>query len=227
MFGMIRAFLANKPLNPLGQLCLNHLFTVSSAHLIRSFADMKRLSTVSSAGLEAKAFLRHLQSDHPQLLYKTLFACAAAISVPSLGPPLKLVLTLSENLGSGQFWTYADPQMVAIVLMVNASASNKGKGKEGEIPRLAVKLGRYAVSVQLLKALDKLDAAAKIENRLKTFAEQLESRIAVTLETEVSGPKPEEGMNAEPVGKGCEIAERLSRSYRHFVSSPPRDLGLY
>jgi hypothetical protein len=75
--------------------------------------------------------------------------------------------------------------MVAIVLMGNASSA-KGKGKEEQTPTLAVKLGRYAVLVQLLKALDKLDSGAKIENRLKSFAEQLESRLAVMLEAEVS-----------------------------------------
>jgi hypothetical protein len=88
-------------------------------------------------------------------------------------------------LGRSRFWTDADPQMAAIVLMGNASSA-KGKGKEGQTPRLAVKLGRYAVLVQLLKALDKLDSGAKIENRLKSFAEQLESRLAVMLEAEVS-----------------------------------------
>jgi hypothetical protein len=77
--------------------------------------------------------------------------------------------------------------MVAVVLMGNASSA-KGKGKEGQTPRLAVKLGRYAVLVQLLKALDKLDSGAKIENRLKSFAEQVESRLAVMLEAEVSTP---------------------------------------
>jgi len=48
-----------------------------------------------------------------------------------------------------------------------------------------VKLGRYAVLVQLLKALDRLDTGAKIENRLKSYVEQLESRLAVMLEAEV------------------------------------------
>jgi hypothetical protein len=75
--------------------------------------------------------------------------------------------------------------MVAIVLMGNASTA-KGKGREGQTPMAVVKLGRYAVLVQLLKALDKLDSGAKIENRLKSFAEQLESRLAVMLEAEVS-----------------------------------------
>jgi hypothetical protein len=75
--------------------------------------------------------------------------------------------------------------MVAIVLMGNAGAP-KGKGKEGQMPMTVVKLGRYAVLVQLLKALEKLDSGAKIENRLKSFAEQLESRLAVMLEAEVS-----------------------------------------
>lgn len=76
--------------------------------------------------------------------------------------------------------------MVTIVLMGNTGSANKGKGKEGQIPRLAVKLGRYAVLVQLLKALDMLVPAAKVESRLKVFAEQLESRVSVLLEAEVS-----------------------------------------
>jgi len=75
--------------------------------------------------------------------------------------------------------------MVAIVLMGNTGV-NKGKGKEGETPQLVVKLGRYAVLVQLLKALGAMDRSAKVESRLKTFAEQLESRVAVMLEAEVS-----------------------------------------
>jgi len=145
----------------------------------------QRLGTINPPPLEARSFLRHLQSNHPQLLYKSLFACSAAISPPTLGPPLKLVLALSAILGDCRFWTDADPQMVAIVLMGNASPA-KGKGKEGQKSRLAVKLGRYAVLVQLLKALEKLDSGAKIENRLKSFAEQLESRLAVMLEAEVS-----------------------------------------
>jgi len=75
--------------------------------------------------------------------------------------------------------------MVAIVLMGNASPA-KGKGKEGQTPMAIVKLGRYAVLVQLLKALDRLDTGAKIENRLKSYVEQLESRLAVMLEAGVS-----------------------------------------
>lgn len=75
--------------------------------------------------------------------------------------------------------------MVAIVLMGNASPA-KVKGKEGQTPMAIVKLGRYAVLVQLLKALDKLDTGAKIENRLKSYVEQLESRLAVMLEAGVS-----------------------------------------
>lgn len=74
--------------------------------------------------------------------------------------------------------------MVAIVLMGN-TGMNKGKGKEGETPQLAVKLGRYAVLVQLLKALDAMERGAKVESRLRTFAEQLERRVAVMLEAEV------------------------------------------
>ena len=74
--------------------------------------------------------------------------------------------------------------MVAIVLMGNTGV-NKGKGKEGETPQLVVKLGRYAVLVQLLKALGAMERGAQVESRLRTFAEQLESRVAVMLEAEV------------------------------------------
>jgi hypothetical protein len=152
------------------------------------------------------------------LLYKSLFACAAAISPPSLGPPLKLVLALSEILGGSRFWTDADPQMVAIVLMGNASSA-KGKGKEGQTPRLTVKLGRYAVLVQLLKALDKLDSGAKIENRLKSFAEQLESRLAVMLEAEVSIFTSVDA-DTDLIGEGREITGRLSSPTLYLVLSP-------
>jgi len=127
------------------------------------------------------------------------------------------VLALSEILGQSRFWTDADPQMVAIVLMGNASTA-KGKGKDGQMQVTMVKLGRYAVLVQLLKALDKLDSGAKIENRLKSFAEQLESRLAVMLEAEVSTLACED-VDTDLVGKGREATGRLSGSALYLVLS--------
>jgi len=107
--------------------------------------------------------------------------------------------------------------MVAIVLMGNASTA-KGKGKDGQMQVTMVKLGRYAVLVQLLKALDKLDSGAKIENRLKSFAEQLESRLAVMLEAEVSTLACED-VDTDLVGKGREATGRLSGSALYLVLS--------
>jgi hypothetical protein len=115
--------------------------------------------------------------------------------------------------------------MIAIVLMGNASSA-KGKGKEGQTPRLAVKLGRYAVLVQLLKALDKLDSGAKIENRLKSFAEQLESRLAVMLEAEVS-IFTSEVADTNLLGEGSETTGRLSGSALYLVLSSSWHLGIY
>jgi len=90
--------------------------------------------------------------------------------------------------------------MVAIVLMGNTGV-NKGKGKEGETPQLVVKLGRYAVLVQLLKALGAIDRGAKVESRLRIFGEQLESRIAVMLEAEVGSDIAELRTGVDPAGE--------------------------
>lgn len=63
----------------------------------------------------------------------------------------------------------------------------KGKAKEGVAPQLTVKLGRYAVLVELLRALDKDDASIKADDRVKGFMEQLEIRVGAMIESEV-GP---------------------------------------
>jgi hypothetical protein len=115
--------------------------------------------------------------------------------------------------------------MVAIILMGNAGSA-KGKGKEGQTSMTVVKLGRYAVLVQLLKSLDKLDSAAKIENRLKSFAEQLESRLAVMLEAEVSTFASEDTYT-DLIGEGSETDRRLSGSDLYLVLSPSRHLEIY
>lgn len=104
--------------------------------------------------------------------------------------------------------------MVAIVLMGNTGV-NKGKGKEGETPQLVVKLGRYAVLVQLLKALGAMDRSAKVESRLKTFAEHLEGRVAVMLEAEVGSDIAELRTGVTPQERNA----RLPDDYRALICS--------
>lgn len=105
----------------------------------------------------------------------------------SLAPHHKLVSILSELVGPSHFWTQADPQMVIIVLMGDvAPKQHKGKGREGEPPSIPVKLGRYAVMVEFIAALEQLDEPAGSGSRLKSFIEALELRLGAFLEAEVS-----------------------------------------
>lgn len=76
--------------------------------------------------------------------------------------------------------------MVAIVLMGSAGPKvYKGKGKEGQSDTSNVKLGRYAMMVELLKALKTAARPGQVPSRVRTFVERLESRVAIMLETEV------------------------------------------
>lgn len=133
-----------------------------------------------------KTFLRHLQAKRPQTLYKSLFTCSAAATTATLAPPLKLVHTLSTALGADQFWLRADPEMVAIVLMGNAGTKvNKGKNKDGHRPTATIKLGRYAMAVELLRGLEIATRPGKFDTRVVSFLEKLEGRVAMLLESEV------------------------------------------
>jgi hypothetical protein len=125
-------------------------------------------------------------------------------------------------LGTGRYWVDADPQMVAIVLMGNVGTVSNARSDEHQVPRLALKLGRYAVLVQLLKAMDKLDHAARVDKRLKTFAEQLENRIAVALDAEVSFFAILcSRISTDLVGEGSQSARRLSSTDMYAVLSAP------
>ena len=78
--------------------------------------------------------------------------------------------------------------MVAIVLMGSAGpVASKGKVKQGQQSTLIVKLGRYAMLVELLKAFQVATRPGQVDSRVRTFVERLESRVAITLETEVCG----------------------------------------
>ncbi|WVW80039.1 hypothetical protein I302_102012 [Kwoniella bestiolae CBS 10118] len=168
---MIQSFLQNKTFLALGKDCVNALFS--------------RLTSSSSPLDEARPFLTWLSRSHPQLFYKPLFSCSASTSSSSLLPHLKLVRNLSQSLGPARLWTQADPQMVVIVLVGDAAPKQlKGKGKEGEKVTVNVKLGRYAVLMGLIEALDKVDEPAGSGTRLRTFIENVEARLAAFLEAE-------------------------------------------
>jgi hypothetical protein len=77
--------------------------------------------------------------------------------------------------------------MVVIVLMGDVSPRpSKGKGKEGQVVTVNVKLGRYACLIELLLSLGGVVESKSEERRLRAFAEALESRLGAMLEAEVS-----------------------------------------
>ena len=134
--------------------------------------------------MEAEPLLRHLQSSHPQILYKPLFALSAATNLANVATHLRSVRGLSATLS--RFWHSADPQMIVIVLTGGAGTKpSKGKGKEGERVMATVRLGRYACLVELLSAVEALDQSDKKGRALKTFAETIENRMSVLLEAQV------------------------------------------
>ncbi|WVQ78723.1 hypothetical protein IAT38_000810 [Cryptococcus sp. DSM 104549] len=168
---MVQSFLKEKALLNFGKHCVNLLYTV--------------FSTSSGPFTDARPFLLWLSKAHPQLFYKPLFTCSAATQPSTLTPPLKLVALLSELVGPAQFWTHADPQMVTIVLMGDvAPKQSKGKGKEGQRGMVTVKLGRYAVLVELLEIWKGVTEQAGSGSRLRAWIEGLEARLAVFLEAE-------------------------------------------
>ena len=79
--------------------------------------------------------------------------------------------------------------MVAIVLMGAAGSKiSKVKGKEPGQPGAAtVKLGRYAMIVELLKALQLATRTSQTDSRVQSFVERLVSRVEIMLEAEVCG----------------------------------------
>ncbi|CAK9783457.1 hypothetical protein CC85DRAFT_282197 [Cutaneotrichosporon oleaginosum] len=154
-----RAFLQTDM--PLGRACIQPL--------------LERLSTLPPSS-EARAFLAWLATAHPKLFYKPLFTCAAAAHAESLAKPLRIAVALAEQLGSEAFWICADPQMIAIVL--GDMSGGKGNGKAGS-SFANVKLGRYALLVELIIALKGVKGP-----QLAVFAQGLETRLGAMLEHE-------------------------------------------
>jgi hypothetical protein len=75
--------------------------------------------------------------------------------------------------------------MVVIVLMGNVSPKvPKGKGKEGERESINVKLGRYAVLIEFLRALRAVEKQTGSGTKLRAFAEGVEARLGAMLELE-------------------------------------------
>ncbi|KAL1409523.1 hypothetical protein Q8F55_003506 [Vanrija albida] len=166
--------------------------------------------TTSSAYEGIKPFLEWLSTTHPQVFYKPLFSLAAATQASSLAGPLRVVMTLQEQLGAESYWTRADPQMVVIVLVGTITQrSAKGKTKEGTHGVVPVKLGRYAVLVELLIALQYLDA--KGVPALKAFVTTLETRFGTMLELEENEG---EGLPASYRSLVCQLFNKLRVSSR-------------
>ncbi|WWD16588.1 hypothetical protein CI109_101016 [Kwoniella shandongensis] len=165
------SFLQTKAFVPLGRMGIEALFS--------------RFTASTGPFTEARPFLVWLAKAQPQQLYKPLFKLSASTQPSSLTSHLKLITVLSQLVGPTQFWTQADPQMVTIVLMGDvAPKQSKGKAKEGETSVVNVKLGRYAVLVGFINALDNVKEFAGSGSRLRPFMEAVESRLALFLEAE-------------------------------------------
>ena len=127
-----------------------------------------------------------MAAHNPQIFYKSLFALSAATQSDNVSSHLQVVQALSCCITPAVYWTHADPQMVVIVLMGDPTARpNKGKGREGEKGVVSVKLGRYAVLVEVLRAVKAVEDTAGPGTRLRTWIEAVEVRLAVMLEAEV------------------------------------------
>ena len=100
---------------------------------------------------------------------------------------LRVVRTLQNVVTPADFWTQADPQMIIITLMGDsAPRPNKGKGREGEKTHLNVKIGRYAVLLELFAAVQALTDPVESSPRLRAWFETIENRLAAMLEAEVN-----------------------------------------
>nr|ODN85180.1 hypothetical protein L203_05132 [Cryptococcus depauperatus CBS 7841] len=132
----------------------------------------------------AQPLLNCLSTTYPQILYKPLFTLSASTQTKSLSSSLHLVHILSSLIGSTRFWI-TSPQMVTIVLMGDAPLRpNKMKVKEE--PKLIhkVRLGRWAVAVELILAIE---AGTKEEGKKwRSFGEALESRLATLIDAEIN-----------------------------------------
>ncbi|WWC87775.1 uncharacterized protein L201_002667 [Kwoniella dendrophila CBS 6074] len=193
----------NNTFHSLGKECVNALFA--------------RFSSTVTSLTETRPFLTWLSKSHPQLFYKPLFSCSASTTSTSLLPHLKLLTAISDILGSAQLWTQADPQMVVIVLMGDISPKPpKGKGKEGEKTIINVKLGRYAVLINFIDALEKVNEPAGSGSRLRSFIENVEARLAAFLEAEERDGSLPSGYK----GLICQLLLKMRASTMSIKKSP-------
>lgn len=146
---------------------------------------VQRLTDDADKVEDVRELVKWLALKHPQLVYKPLFSLSAATSATTLTGALSTVARLTRLIGPTQFWTHADPQMIVIVLMGAATPKPaKGKEKEGETAIVTVRLGRYAVLLELISVLSHIDGPAGSGTRLRAFLEAIEQRFGAMLEAE-------------------------------------------
>ena len=173
---------------------------------------------MTSPPLEVKNFVLWLSTHNPQLFYKPLFSLSAATQPATLASNLHLVTLQSQLVGASRFWTHADPQMLIIVLMGDISPKQgKGKTNEGELSLANVKIGRYAVLLELIKAFDDIDDEdARTGSRLRGFVEAIESGLSAMLAAEVRIATS----CADGSGKSGSAVKLISRPH---LSAVPQD----
>lgn len=147
---------------------------------------LQRLGSLSHVPIETRPFLLWLSSHQPQLFFRPLFSLSAATQAITLAANLSVVSLQSRVIGRSRFWTSADQQMVVIVLMGDVAVKqSKGKAKEGDGVIVKVKVGRYAVLLELVRAFEEIEEEAGSGNHLRGFIDAVESRVCGMLETEV------------------------------------------
>ncbi|WVQ74573.1 hypothetical protein IAR50_004174 [Cryptococcus sp. DSM 104548] len=171
---MTHGFLRDKELVPLARECVPVLLSRLASNVVPPPA--------------ARSLLVSLQAHHPQVIYKPLFTLSASTSLASLVPCLRVLHLISPTVLSYQQYWLTDPQMMTIVLMGDSVPKvSKGKGKEGadnvKVKR-EVRLGRWALGVELSLALMEHGEKNDVGKKWKVFGEGLEGRLASFLEAE-------------------------------------------
>ncbi|ODN76707.1 hypothetical protein L202_05340 [Cryptococcus amylolentus CBS 6039] len=171
-FAMAHGFLRDEGLVPLARECVPVL--------------LDRLASDVEPPPVARNFLASIQTHHPQVIYKPLFTLSASTSLASLTPALRTLHLISPTVLPYQQYWLTDPQMVTIVLMGDSAPRvSKGKGKEGaDKGRREVRLGRWALAVELNVVLLHHQEKSNLDKRWKVFGEGLEGRLTSFLEAE-------------------------------------------
>jgi hypothetical protein len=161
---LLQSLSSDKELKPLSNSGIQAILKVS--HFLRSRrATILIVQRIESSPGEpnARDLLLDLSKSHPQQYYKPLFSLAAA-SAPSTASTLfKSIRTISGIVGVTAYWLEADALMIAVVLMGDGKqGKSKDIGKEGGTDEMNLKIGRYAVLVEFLRALIEVKGAAKL-----------------------------------------------------------------